>query len=324
MERFILFRTIGCVVSIVIGTLQLAGNAAAEKKVALVLGNNAYSQIRPLQKSRDDARGVADVLRGMQYKVTLEFDANASKLRALVDQFRAALKDADVGFFFYSGHGFQTSRSDQPHPVNHIVPTDFSAAHFDIATSTVALDSVIDALKQNARVGFIFMDACRNDPQLEAVSQDLQNGTRAVPISKGFAPVHLAPGTYTMLSRWTGNKPSGLLLAYSTDPGNLAWEGDTGQYSPFTGSLIRHLRTPGLSAIEIMGRVSVEVNQTTKGKQTPWNTFLFTAGMYKFVPEISGVRPTAVEVIKKAPPLSSSPSPSPSPSLGGGVGIGGF
>jgi hypothetical protein len=36
----------------------------------------------------------------------------------------------------------------------------------------------------------------------------------------------------------------GLLIAYAMDPGNVAFEGDSGDLSPFTGSLVTHLATP--------------------------------------------------------------------------------
>ena len=49
--------------------------------------------------------------------------------------------------------------------------------------------SLIEAIRSQARVGFIFMDACRNDPQLTAASERLAGNTRSVTIARGFAPV---------------------------------------------------------------------------------------------------------------------------------------
>src|SRR5215813_10493627 len=101
--------------------------AAPEKRVALVIGNAAYTGISPLKKPINDAHKMADVLRGMKFEVILGTDATKSGMEDMAQKFRAAVKGADVGFFFYSGHGFQTNRVDQQHPVNHLVPVDFKA-----------------------------------------------------------------------------------------------------------------------------------------------------------------------------------------------------
>src|SRR5262245_3141975 len=67
-------------------------------------------------------------------------------LNALAAQFSAKLIDADVGFFYYSGHGFQTNQVDQAYPINHIVPMDFELERADAALDTLPLDSIIQPL----------------------------------------------------------------------------------------------------------------------------------------------------------------------------------
>jgi uncharacterized caspase-like protein len=268
----------------VASSIAVIGDAAADKRVALVIGNAAYTDITPLNKPINDAQKVADVLRGMNFDVILATDASASELASLAQRFGSALKDADVGFFFYSGHGFQTNQVAQQHPINHIVPVDFKVDKAGVAGATLALDAIIDPLKRQAKVGFIFMDACRSDPQLTAASERLARGTRAVSISRGFSPVSVAGEQSPATKPGNRRGPAGLLIAYATDPGNVALEGDKGSFSPFTGSLVKHLGTPGLSAAEIMGRVSAEVATETQGQQTPWNVSSLTAGTYQFVP----------------------------------------
>ena len=122
-----------------------------------------YTDISPLRKPLRDAERVADVLKGFGYDVILGRDTKKQELEQLVQQFQAKLANADVGFFFYSGHGFQTNRMDQAHPVNHIVPVDFDLPDGEGQLKTVALDPIVQSLRNNVRVGFIFMDACRND-----------------------------------------------------------------------------------------------------------------------------------------------------------------
>ena len=270
--------------ALAVAVSSVSGLAAPEKRVALVIGNAAYSGISPLQKPLNDAQKMAEVLRGLGYEVIVGENARKRELETLAQRFRSALKGADVGFFFYSGHGFQTNRIEQQHPVNHIVPIDFNVQEVSTAVGSLALDVIIDAIRSQARVGFIFMDACRNDPQLAAASERLASNTRSVTIARGFAPVSVIEKA-SATKAGVGKGPTGLLIAYATDPGNVALEGETGSLSPFTGALAKHLLAPGLSAAEIMGRVSAEVASQTRGQQTPWNVSSLTAGAYLFTPK---------------------------------------
>ncbi len=304
-------------VALALSALASSGAAALEKRVALVIGNAAYSGISPLQKPHNDAQKMAEVLRGLNYEVILGLDTSKRDLDSLAQRFRAALKGADVGFFFYSGHGFQTNRIEQQHPINHIVPVDFNVHDVNVAPSSLALDVIIEAIRSQARVGFIFMDACRNDPQLTAASERLAGNTRSVTIARGFAPVAViekAPAAKASVAKG----PTGLLIAYATDPGNVALEGETGALSPFTGALAKHLLAPGLSAAEIMGRVSAEVSAQTRGQQTPWNVSSLTAGTYQFTPRPAAAPTTATA---KAPAARPGGTALP-PNLGVGVGSG--
>lgn len=302
--------------------------AFAEKRVALVMGNAAYTQISRLQKSVNDAQKMAEILRGMKFEVILAIDVKANELRALASNFQAALKGADVGVVFYSGHGFQTNRAEQQHPINHIVPVDFSIQEANILASTLALDTLIDVLRRNARVGFIFMDACRSDPQLSDASQLLMSASKGVTMARGFSPVSVSETPSAENKTRASKGPAGLLIAYATDPGNVALEVENAKYSPFTGSLIKHLGSPGLSAAEVMGRVSAEVSAETQGLQTPWSVSSLTAGTYKFVAALPAapVKPSSAAPLAEKAPRTGGAPPQPSrlpPGLGGGVGAGG-
>jgi uncharacterized caspase-like protein len=304
-----------------IGGFLADARAAPDKRVALVIGNASYAHITALNKPSHDARKMADILRSMQFDVIFATDATKSQLEDLAQKFRAGLKGADVGFFFYSGHGFQTNRANQQHPVNHIVPVDFKVDDENSLPATLPLDVIIDALKREARVGFVFMDACRSDPQLTAASERLASGTRAVTIARGFSPINVASDRQPAARQKSAKGPAGLLIAYATDPGNVAFEGDKGQFSPFTASLVKHLVTPGLSAAEIMGRVSAEVSTETLGQQTPWNVSSLTAGTYRFVaaPPAPLASPTSATKSGAAPARNGSNLP---PNVGVGVGGG--
>lgn len=310
----------------------------AEKRVALVVGNGAYTGIAPLVKPINDAKRMAEVLKDLGFQVIVGTDTDRRRLDKMTDEFRAAVKDADVGLFYYSGHGFQTNRATQQHPVNHVVPIDFKVDENDPSLATLPLDTIIATLKQEARVGFIFMDACRNEPALSAAAQRA-GATRAVTISRGFSPVDVSsdPAPASRLNASKG--PSGLLIAYATDPGNVAFEGNTGTLSPFTSALVKHLAARGLSIAEVMGRVSSDVATETRGQQTPWSVASLTAGTYRFLdapagaavpnsadsvrPKASSRAPTSTTGARASPPKSGTTARSNlPPNIGVGVGSG--
>lgn len=284
--------------------IGMAGTASAApgKRVALVIGNADYANIGRLMKPINDAQAVADVLKRLGYEVILGTNAKNGDLLGLAEKFRVGVKSADVGFFYYSGHGFQTNSIAQ-HPVNHVVPVDFNVDTVDAALATLALDVIIDTLRSQTRLGFIFMDACRNDPQLAAASERLAAGGKSITISRGFSPINVAEERRPTVQPRAGKEPTGLLIAYATDPGNVALEGDIGILSPFTSALVKHIGTPGLSAAEVMGRVSQDVSLQTAGKQTPWNVSSLTAGTYQFVPKPERIiQPSSTPGPRATPP----------------------
>ena len=259
--------------------------AKGERKVALVIGNGAYQALTPLPNPLNDASEVAATLRTLGYDVLHLKNADQQTLTQAIAVFRERLKGAAVGLFYYSGHGFQTVRLDTHQSVNHIVPVDFRFDPKAQSWPTMPLDLVIDALQSEARVGLVFMDACRDDPTIAAQVKQTAAATRGVRLGAGLSSV---PGLIKPTSPGrgpaaAGNDPAGILIAYSTDPGNVARDGlADDKLSPFTRALTTHVRTPGLMLSEIMGRVSADVARMTGGAQTPWNTASLTAGTYQF------------------------------------------
>ena len=196
--------------------------AAPGKRVALVMGNSAYVNMSPLEKPVAEARELADLLRKIGVQVMVGTNLNKRDMEKLLQEFRVNVEGAEFGFFHFSGHGFQ-SGPWSGEPTNHLVPVDFEFPTADGAFETVTLDGIVDLLKQQVRVGVITLDACRNDPRLTVGS---------IKISRGFSAVRLndtASGSSTTPPQpgrsWVGRGPSGLVVAYATDPGNVAFEG---------------------------------------------------------------------------------------------------
>jgi uncharacterized caspase-like protein len=257
-----------------------AAPEAAERRVALVVGNAAYSGVQSLRNPINDATEVDRALKSMGFQVLLLLDARKGDIDAAIERFGGLVRGADVGLFYYSGHGFQTNRADQHHPVNHLVPVDFRIPSGPMLQNTVPLDEVLRPL-ETARVSLVFMDACRNEPRLEQASRRLGDAARSVVIGRGFAPVAVSPdaGRSVRLASANDAGPSGMLIAYAAAPGNEAADGDD-RVSPFTKALLKHVQLPGVPITEIMGRVGKDVQRDTDNRQHPWYVSELTAPFF--------------------------------------------
>jgi hypothetical protein len=99
----------------------------------------------------------------------------------------------------------------------------------------------------------------------------LSRGTRSGGVGRGLAQVDSGVGT---------------LIAFATQPGNVALDGD-GRNSPFTSALLTIMEQPGLPLSEVMISVRNEVLKSTAGKQVPWEHSSLT-GQFYFKPMEAG------------------------------------
>jgi uncharacterized caspase-like protein len=84
-----------------------------------VVGNAAYVNVAPLTNSANDARLMAETLRGLGFTLVggiAQTDLDKAGFDTRVQQFGALLQGADVGLFYYAGHGVQVRGT------NYLVP----------------------------------------------------------------------------------------------------------------------------------------------------------------------------------------------------------
>ncbi len=265
--------------AIVLLCLCIGSAAHAAKRVALVIGNSAYQHAGELPNTRNDALDMAAALRVHGFEVLDGIDLNKTALERKIRDFAAALVGADVGVFFYAGHGLQISGT------NYLVPIDAqlrnaSALDFEM----VRLDLVQRTMEREAATNILFLDACRDNPLAPNLARAL--GTRSVDIGRGLAPAESGVGT---------------LISFSTQPGNVALDG-TDRNSPFAGALIKHLRSSKDDLSAILIAVRNDVMRETQRRQVPWEHSALT-GRFYFIPS-----PPAVEV---TPPAAGEPRPPP-------------
>ncbi len=224
-----------------IGLMALtAFAAAAQERVALLIGNSNYqlSELY-LPNPANDAQALGTKLEELGFTVIRAIDTDQASVEAALADFTIAAKDADMAVFFFAGHGVQVSGE------NYLISTDFSEFNADgLQNNAITMNDVRAAFEAaSPDVGIVILDACRNNPFVEA----------------GQAP----PG----LARSSGG--AGLLIAYATDPGNVAYDG-TGENSVFTKAIIDNIGTKGVEARIMFGRVRPQVILETRGAQIPW------------------------------------------------------
>jgi uncharacterized caspase-like protein len=240
-------------------SLLLVFPAAADKRVALVIGNSAYMHGGTLVNPANDAGDMAAALSDLTFDVILGLDLDKQAFDAKVRDFSRALAHADTGLFFYAGHGLQVAGH------NHLVPIDAQLhGERDLDFETVSLDFVLKQmeLEREGKTNIVFLDACRDNPLAHNLARSM--GTRSTSIGRGLAQVETGVGTF---------------IAYSTQPGNVALDGG-GRNSPFTAALARNVKEPGRNITAVMIEVRKEVLAATDGKQVPWDHSALTGDFY--------------------------------------------
>ncbi|MBO0758378.1 MAG: caspase family protein [Bradyrhizobiaceae bacterium] len=105
-----------------------AGSAWAqggvEPRTALIIGNSAYP-IALLGNPVNDATDLAQVLRGADFDVTLQTDADQQNMQEAVHTFAWKLKQkGGVGLFYFAGHGMQINGENYILPIMQGEATD--------------------------------------------------------------------------------------------------------------------------------------------------------------------------------------------------------
>jgi uncharacterized caspase-like protein len=239
--------------------------AAAEARLALVIGQSSYRTVPELPNAANDARGMTELLGNAGFTVTTASNLVQNDMRQAISDFagKVSASGADtVALVFYAGHGLQIDGE------NYLVPVDLDPKReADIPLQGVRLNDLLNTLGALPTRARIFMlDACRNNP-FPALS-GAGHGLAIVDTKAG------APGSF---------------ISYSTSPGAEAEDGN-GADSPYTAAALSVARQPNLPIEEVFKRIRVAVAQSTDGRQIPWESSSLTTD-FKFFGESSGNTP---------------------------------
>jgi tetratricopeptide (TPR) repeat protein len=243
-------------------------------RTALVIGNQRYEPaIGALRNTANDAKSMAAALRSLGFTVTERHDLTRNELLRAMDNFRKTLAGADVGVFYYAGHGIAIDGA------NYLIPikSGFSPAGADSATLRMlaethlfnAEEAVADMSAAGAKCNLVILDACRTTC-LAGVTRDRGMG--------GGGLAEMTP-------------PAGSLIAFSTEAGHTSFDGD-GRNGLYTEELLKNLVTPGLTIEQVFKRTRAGVLERSEGNQMPAEySRLVGDDVY-----LAGDRPVAVAV----------------------------
>ena len=253
----------------------------AEKRVALVIGVGKYLNAPALANPPNDARQMGAALAKLGFQTDTVIDPDYQTMQRAILTYGRRLDGAKVALFYYAGHGMDVLGR------NYLLPADFELTNIsDLPFTAFEVQDVLGKLEAPGRASLAFLDACRNNPFAAELAARL--GTRSVEVGRGLGRIE--------------RNVSGMLIAYATEPGNIAADGD-GQDSPFTTALLHHIATPGLDVRQMLTRVRYDVLAATDQKQRPWTTESLDSDFY--------FAPVAAVAIAPAPP----PAPSPGVSM---------
>ena len=228
-------------------------SAARDRRVALIIGNSAYTIFPKLPNPRHDAEDLDAVLKEVGFDVLLGLDLKRAGMEEILIQFARKARISDTALVFYAGHGLQHLG------INYLAPVDAAIEDETDLRKLVNLQDVMNDLQGAGRVRILIVDACRDNEVIKQLSARLP-ATRSAVFSRGLAKIDAADGT---------------LVAFATQPNRVAEDGK-GRNSPFTQALLRYLPTPGLELRTLMTRVRTEVVKTTGGAQRPevWDSLV--------------------------------------------------
>ncbi len=257
---------------------------ARAPKVALVIGNGDYKAWPRLRNAPADAELMARTFTRLGYRTELLRNADRATFNQALGRLTDALRQGGVALFYFAGHGVQSQR------VNYLLPV--GAGAFDAARLPAEALPVDELLRQlrlsGAQASLVLLDACRDDP--------------GETVAKGGAPVRWRGAAVEGFAT-PGRVAPGMLVAYATQPGERAQDGQDG-HSPFAAALARWLPEPALPLGQALQQVQRDVRAATQDEQRP----LVESTLVADFALVSG-RPGALAA---AAPPASAPASSPS------------
>ena len=238
--------------TIVLLSFSMMANAAG-KRVALVIANSQYQNIKALRNPKNDAEAVAERLQKVGFTLIkpiqnsdVQYDLNLKDLLKANQALKQATAGAEMVLLYYAGHGLQING------IPYLVPTDLSSINTEslkddsgrdlLRRELVELDTLVSGLDNQAQVAIAMFDACREIPELETASRAVFGSTN----------------NFRGLAR-PSSQGRHRLLAYSALSGQFANDGNS-THSPYTQAWLQEFdKNLGMDILAFYNHVATQI-----------------------------------------------------------------
>lgn len=212
----------------------------ANRRKALVFGNDKYLSVSPLQNAVADGEAMAAKLQALGYAVTSSYNVSRKEMLSAVRNFSGRVQGGDEVIFFYAGHGVELEGR------NYLLPIDI---HGDdsrqVRDDAIELQRILtDMSDSRAKFTLAVVDACRDNPFVSA--------GRAIG-GRGLAPTTAATGQMVIFSAGAGQQALDRLDANDKSPNGL-----------FTRVFMEEMSEPNVPIDRVVKKVRQKVFQAAQ------------------------------------------------------------
>lgn len=256
-------RVLTCLATTLL-VFSMAGAVAAERRVALVIGNNDYQNVPKLEKAVNDAKAVSQALNKIGFEVMYLPNAGQKKMNQAVNEFAQRIAGGGIGVFFFAGHGLQINNQ------NFLLPIDIDAPKGpnDVDDQAISLVRLQDKLADaKAKFSLLVIDACRDNPLPKKAGRSLGG-------SLGLAQPASPNGQIVLFSAGANQQALDKLNDTDSNPNGL-----------FTREFLPMISTPGVSAADALKKVRTTVTSKARSVGHDQNPALYdqTDGDFYFI-----------------------------------------
>ena len=220
--------------------------AATSRRVALVIGNGAYTTVDRLKNPANDASAVAGALTRLGFDVDERHDLGVAPMQRALRDFEDKAEGAEWALVYYAGHGLEQNGK------NWLIPVDAELTRAtDLPDEAIPVERVLDRLSGGRKLRMVILDACRSNPYL---SRMVMNGATTRAVAQGLAAIE---------------PPHGEVVFYAARDGSVAADGP-GANSPFATAIVKHMEEEGVELGRFFRKVTSRVLAMTKNQQEPF------------------------------------------------------
>lgn len=220
--------------------------AAAEKRLALVIGINAYDNMaesRQLKRAVNDARSVSAALTALGYDVITDENIGRARFNEQWQKLLDKIAPGDTVVFYFSGHGVEIEGG------NFLLARDLPGIYYgrqeQLKREALSVQEfLLDLRQKKPRVSILILDACRDHP---LIPPELKTATGS---KGGLASMKDPPeGTFVMFAAGAGETALDRLPAGDADNVN----------SVYTRKLLPLLKQRGLELPDLARQLRSQV-----------------------------------------------------------------